>query len=843
MLEQQRSVVIVGQGGEGKTTLACELGRWLVQTGRFRRAGFVSFEQATTAEVALSLLGDQLVPDYQSKAGQGDNRGWQEVERALREQASVLVLDNLESVLKSPAASQGAEAFEPEALEEILTLCRDLQQVGKTHLVLTSREELPEPFTQNTIPLGPLSKADALDLVAKTLGEGRWLPEAGSEEENEAAIEELVEAAGYHARALVLLTGEIRRSGVKDATAHFARLMRQMEQEHPRDRERSLLASVQLSLERLPEETRQRIRPLGVFQGGASLTAINAALQIEEDETLYAIGAQLLGVGLAEEQEYGYLRFDPALPVALLSELSLEEQAAACDRWARTMQGLAEFLYWQLFSDPQLALGLAQREMPNLLAALEYRAGTAEVEEVVEFATRVEHLAQKLGRVRTVAQVVRLREAAAKKLGDWSHAAFQAESAAIDRLLDGGRFGEAVAAAERLLERCEQAGEAADSDAAYDLAIAHFTLGRALKNGGASGAALASLVEAERLFTALAESGDRDATRMASAARTERADCLRNLGRLDEAAALYEQTIQDAEQHGNPRSAAVGRGQLGTVRMLQGRYGDALQAYEEARETFERLGEPQSLAAIWHQTGMVYRRAGDYPTAERAYQESLQLMRLLGDRTGLADCLNELGTLYQRMNRDEEAVRFFGEAATIYIKLRDGAREGKVRNNAAISLIQLQSYDEARRELERAIVCDAPFGHAAEPWKTYANLHDLETAVGNEAAARAAREQAMQAYLAYRREGGASQDSGGQVAAAVAQALAAGQTGPVAVQLAASRNDPNMPDYRQPMLRALQRFVSGERDLALTDDPDLFYMDAVELRLLLEGTPDSSPAL
>ena len=92
---------------------------------------------------------------------------------------------------------------------------------------------------------------------------------------------------------------------------------------------------------------------------------------------------------------------------------------------------------------------------------------------------------------------------------------------------------------------------------------------------------------------------------------------LRALGRLDEAAAAYEEAIQLAEQHGDPRQAAVGRFQLGTVRLLQRRYPEALQAYDEARQTFERLGEPASVATAWHQMGMVLRTMRSSTTRPR----------------------------------------------------------------------------------------------------------------------------------------------------------------------------------------------------------------------------------
>jgi tetratricopeptide (TPR) repeat protein len=833
LLEQKPYVVVQGEGGEGKTTLACELARWLVQTGRFERAAFVPFDKITTADATLSMLGDQLVPNYQSKAGQGDNRGWLEVERVLYEQTTLIVLDNMETVLQPPAGSPGEQTFEPDILADILTLCGELRGVGKTRLLFTSREPLPEPFAQNTIGLGRLSKTDAIELVAKTLGEGNLMPGTIDEKTSEAEIEALVDTVGCHARALVLLGREVARTGVRNATTQITQLMADLHKAHPNDRERSLLASVKLSLARLPADTRKRIRPLGVFQGGASLTAIARALQIE-DEQLYAIGQQLVGVGLVEPQEYGYLRFDPALAPTLMSEMNTEEQETARSRWAETMQVLAGFLYEQQYSNPQLALGLAAWEMPNLLVALEHQTGTTEVVYIIQFATQIETLMQKLGRVRAVAQAEGVRREATKQLGEWSHAAYLTESAAINRLWNTGRFAEAVTVTEHLLQHCEAGGENAFPQAAYDMAMAYAHLGRARMMGGASGAALSPLVEAERRFTLLGEAGDQDAVRMASTARSDRAGCLIDLGRLDEAAGLYEQAIKEDKLRGNPRDVAAIQFQLGTVRMFQQRYPEALQACQEAQKTFERLNEPQSVATAWHQMGIVYMKAGDYPSAERAYQEALQLWRQIGHRAHQADSLHELGNLYLAMKRHEEAARLFGEAATIYVELNNDAAEGSARNNAANSLLQLHRYDEARRELERAIECKKPFGHAASLWNAFALLHNLERAVRNEVAAQAAQEQAMQAYRAYRQEGGESMDWGGQVVAAVRQALVTGQSEAQAAQLVQLKKRPDMPDERKLLLVALQQILSGSRNPALADDPNLYYMDAVELRLLLE---------
>jgi hypothetical protein len=105
-----RYVVLRGEGGEGKTALGYELARWLVASERFDCAAFVSLEQNGDGRAVLWAIGEQLVPDFVSRAGQEPARAEQFVERALRDHPTLIVLDNCESVLPPmhsavPAAS------------------------------------------------------------------------------------------------------------------------------------------------------------------------------------------------------------------------------------------------------------------------------------------------------------------------------------------------------------------------------------------------------------------------------------------------------------------------------------------------------------------------------------------------------------------------------------------------------------------------------------------------------------------------------------------------------------------------------------------------------------------
>ncbi len=658
LLHTEPYAVVRGPGGIGKTTLGAELARWLVRSGRFRRAAFASLETYTDARGVLDTLGRQLLPDgdtYSVAQYPSLEKARQPVERALADQATIIVLDNLESVLPD-AAGQMPPGAAP--VEELFELCQTLLDAhGATRLVFTSREPLPAPFDHGRrhIGLGVLTRNDAVKLVEQVMARAGWEPPAADPGATPQEITDLVEAVIRHPRALVLLAREVARRGVRATTDNLHHLMHELHQKHPDDRERSLFASVELSLRRLPAAMREQVKALAVFHGGAQLSVMAHVLGVDADAAR-ELAIRLIDVGLGEDMGYGHLRLDPALPAYLLGELEEAERDALRVRWGQAMVALTGFLYRQRFQDAQLAAQLTLLELPNLLTMLAWAQENLPAEQVVGLAGVVETLLAQLGRPQALAQATWVREGAARALGEWSQARFVAESANIDRLLERGDLPGAHAAARQLLQRCLAGSEAAYPQAAYDIAYVHWQVGKVLKEMGAAEAALEPLAEAQRRFQRLADTGDANAARGTSVAITESADCLTDLGRLDEAATRYEEAIRRFEKLGDRRWVAVNKGQLGHVRLLQARYAEALAICAEARDIFEGLGEPRSVATAWHQMGIVHREAGQYDQAERAYRQSLAISVRLKDRAGECDTLTELGNLYVEMERLEEAV-------------------------------------------------------------------------------------------------------------------------------------------------------------------------------------------
>ena len=812
LLERKPYVVLRGEGGEGKTTLAAELARWLVATRRFRRVAFISLETSGGARTVLYALGGQLVPNFSSKSREDDQRVQQLVERALAAQPTLLILDNMESVLPPAPDSPAAVAFEPNVLARILKLCSQLGQVGKTRLVFTSREPLPPPFQQNHVVIGRLDRRDAIALVGRVLGEGN-LPHVEDPGESEEEIEELVDAVNCHARSLVLLAPEVAARGVRHATHQLHKLMADLEKKHPDDRERSLYASVELSLRRLTLEAREKVKVLGVFRGGTSLRVLRLVLGVDWD-AVRKLTAELDRVGLAEDLGNGYLRLDPALPSYLLSNMREAEQEKAREAWNTAMEAFLRELQYSKHGE-QLLVSTMRLELSNLLLLLERWRASAPAEKIIALAGVLKTILGGQRENRMIAQVIAIKEQAMNTLN--------AESR---EMLDDFYSLAHIRATLHTLQIYLEDGKE------HFLRWIH-----------------AYFQEMQSFYVILC-------TRPPMAIRDHRLDFMFKVvsvipefmlflynatpGPYAWMADILEELIAYGEEIDAEQLLADCSFELALMRLDQKRYDDALNLYNQALKHYDALYQLRSVANTWHQIGRVYREQGQFDRAEHAYKQALIIDHKREDDEQEGVTLGELGTLYDDMGLLyddmcllEESARFHQQTIDRSLEQYDQFSEGLCRNNLAHALIGLQRYDEARQELSKAIKLKKRYGHRARPWTTWGNREYLEQADGHPKAAARARQRAIQCFLAYRRDGGESHSTGAQLCEFVFRAIH--QESDVQAEVVLAQwlvtNDQPM---AQALILKLVAILHGLRDPALADDPALYFEDAAELRLLLE---------
>jgi hypothetical protein len=167
----------------------------------------------------------------------------------------------------------------------------------------------------------------------------------------------------------------------------------------------------------------------------------------------------------------------------------------------------------------------------------------------------------------------------------------------------------------------------------------------------------------------------------------------------------------------------------------------------------------------------------------QAFLDASEHTRLLfTSRQSLPAPFNRYGVRLGALSK-RDAIDLVG--AVLRTELGDLANEGKSRCNLGIRLIKLRRYNDARRQLHRAVECNTPFGATTEPWKTWDALHHLETACNNTDAAEMARGKAIDAYESYRRDGGGSYEAAAQLCTMVQQALEQGNIAEIEQALSA----------------------------------------------------------
>lgn len=824
LLENQAPLFLRGTGGIGKTAIATALADWLARCSRYRQIAYVRDSDARDPRSLLETLGRQLLPAGKNWSVDQYPTWWQaldHVRQALRPQSILIVLDQLE---RWP--SEHDEIFD-QFWKALLHEWPELQLLGLGRAG-------PPPFAQPwmEVTLGPLDDTDAVLLMGRDLAVAGETPPTADSGSGWGQLRQLTTLAGGHPGALQRVAREIGIRGVS-VTQLLLHSLRTGLRRHGDDPKWPLYLSLELVLRQLPPDDREKLSVLAFFKDGANRIALGHALSLDT-LAISAFCERLITLGLAEDQGYGHLRFDSALIHYLDSQLDLNLRSVWRERWRAGMEQLLTVLFPQSFRDSARTQRLLRLELPNLLALLRDTPRHVDPDRIARLANQLEQLFASLGTSAALTEVIAARERASRALPDWGRTRFETERLRIERLRDEGALEDALWVAQQLLRHCQDAGPDAYPGAAYDLARAHFQLGKLFKLSSTVDSAAQQFAEARRQFQLLADTGNANAGRMAAVAEAETGDCLTDLRRLNDAAIAYEAALAHADSNTVNPMVAANQLQLGLVRQRQGNYAAAAALYDAARQTFETLGSSEGAAQAWRQLGVAHKLNGELEPALHACRQALYRYEQQHNRTAMAETLGEIGQLHQALNQLEAAVQAYQRMADLYAQLGDGRGEEAGRNKLASVLILLRRHDEARKELYRASECNLPESPTARNWVIRRGLRDVSQAVENPNVADQARRQSIQKYLAYRRAGGENTNPGTRLCIQIGQAIHSGETAALAARLEQIASSPNVPPTGKLLITKLRAILAGSRDPALAADPDLHYQYAAEIQLLLE---------
>ncbi|BAY09462.1 CHAT domain-containing protein [Calothrix sp. NIES-2098] len=768
-----RRLTVSGFGGQGKTYLVQEAGRWLHRTGMFEKVCFVDYAAFGGVDAvgwAVSTLATVLDESLIDGAA---------ATQALRKQATLLILDNLETLQGEP-------------LGELLTVAKQWSEVGECRVLLTTRTpdfHYPDYPTQGSrkhisLSLRGLGQEDALayfqSLIKLTLSPKFDPPKRG-------VLLELFKLVDFHPLSIGLLAKQLESRRPAELGQRLETLIAQT----PNN---PLLASLNLSLERLDAEAMQLLPRLGVFQGGALEYILLEITEISESQW-QILRPALEATGLIQV-DGPFLKFHPTLAPALWPRLSPEAQTQLLARYQQCYYLLSHYLYNKDIKDPDFARTIAERELPNLLYAVD-GALNAGAEWAVEFVDNVNFFLGKFGLNRDLTLLNQRIAQLTVEVG--SHTWYLSRTSSGEQLFNAGRYQEAAQVfSEILAELGEQPS--------FNYCVTLVRLGRCLLLQRQT--AQAAQIYRQGLAVAQHFEQSDDVKKLMGTLQTELADALRDMGDYGEARIAYEAGLVIDKEIGNLSGAAVSNLQLATLAMLQGNLSEAEQRYREALTTCRQLNEPAQEAAAWHQLGIVYEKGKQWDDAEDAYRTSAQIQESLGNLADAASTWGQLGNLNALAGNLGEAEAWLRKALKQYQKLENQANASQTLSNLAF-ILQNQPHrlSEARQLAEEALAIHKTLDPAAaEIWKTYDTLAKIADKQGNTTQAKEYRRQARQAKAAF----AGTQYELRQYGQFIARVVDAVDNAEIREQLEVEME--NLAEVWQNLVAAIRLILAGERD-------------------------------
>ncbi|MFI1458692.1 ATP-binding protein [Streptomyces roseus] len=610
--------------------------------------------------------------------------------------------------------------------------------------LVTSRHTLSS-LPARRVDLSPLSPADAVDLLDRTLCDARVTGQPDD------ALR-LARLCGHLPLALkiigALLKDERDRcladqaDALQDARDRLDLLV--YDGDDDEGRPLAVRASLELSYRHLTEPQQRALRLLAAAPGPDVSTAAAVALLGETATHARRLLAGLARIHLLEAAAAGSERWAMHDLVRLFADELGQKEAAGDDRESAVSRLLRHYLttaqeadshLWpeqtrpasETFTDRDQAVAWLDAERSNLVAAAlaapaHQPAATGLAQALATYLAHFGHFTDSI-RLSTAAAAV-FREAgdrlgegdALNTLGAALIAVREPERAVdvfrevVDICRDNGdRHHEAMAlhnlgSALMRLKRFPEAAETihralalfGEIDDLYGQAQAMGSLAALAVEAGRPEHAVQSLTEIVALFRKV---GDRRSQGMAL---SNLGLALARLDRLDEAVTAYRRALAALRDAGDRLGEGTTLRNLGSVLAQSGLAEEAARTLTDAvavcQEIDDRHGEAMALSEL----GLLRRQEQRFPEAVDHFTAAAALFGATGDRHHEASALNNLGGVLVATGRPADAITVGRRELRICRELGDGEGEGIVLKNLGRTLSELGHFSEAADHLTDA---------------------------------------------------------------------------------------------------------------------------------------------
>ncbi|MDB5076481.1 MAG: transcriptional activator domain protein [Chloroflexi bacterium] len=685
-----RLVTLVGAGGCGKTRLALEVGRGLLEDypdGVFLADLATVSDSERLAEAVADALG--VREQVQRVEGQA---ALEVLSSHLAPKRLLLVLDNCEHLVAGCA--QLATVLLQRAAE-LRILATSQATLGVLGEIIWRVPSLSLPDADEP-PVAELVAYEAIQLFLERARAAK--PHFSFSERNAAAVLHICSQLDGIPLAIELAAARLSVLSVEQIAARLGDRLRLLSDGNRTalPRQQTLRAAIEWSYNLLTAGERVLFRRLAVFAGSWTMEAAEAVCA-GESLSRHAVVERMSGVigkSMVNVVEAGesvrYRLLESVRHYALEQLCAADEEDAVRERHCDWYLALAERAEPEL-KGPEQAEWLAQLELEhdNLRAAL----GWAGEHGAVETGLR---LAGALWRF-------------------WYVRGYLGEGRRWLEAASGSGLGSHAARAKALNGAGNLAWQQGDFDRATDLHEWALELHRAAQDKNGVAGTLGSLgtvafgqgdySRADALYEeCLALKRDLGDRWGIAAALNNLAMVAYQRGNYDRASTLYEEGLALQRELQDRKGVAGSLGNLGLVVFRQGDYGRAVALQEEALKLERELGGTLGAAITLGHLGAAVCRQGDYVRAAALHEESLAFLRELGDRQSIALSLGNLGEVAYMEGDIGRATSLYEEGLALQRRLGDKHGSARSLTNLGIVSFMQGDYDRAAALFDECLV-------------------------------------------------------------------------------------------------------------------------------------------
>jgi tetratricopeptide (TPR) repeat protein len=204
---------------------------------------------------------------------------------------------------------------------------------------------------------------------------------------------------------------------------------------------------------------------------------------------------------------------------------------------------------------------------------------------------------------------------------------------------------------------------------------------------------------------------------------------LNNMSSIYKAWGNYEKAMEYAlrdlkivREIGDKAGEGTTLNNLATTAYAGGDYKTALEYLEQSLKIRREIGNKAGEGATLNNIGQIYKTRGDYNTALEYLEQSLKITREIGDKAGEGNTLNNISQIYDARGDYKTALEYLEQSLKIQQEIGDKASESTTLNNISGIYRARGDYNTTLQYLEQSLKIQREIGDKAGMIPTLHNM-------------------------------------------------------------------------------------------------------------------------